>query len=346
MTFCLLPITKVVGENGFTLCFYRSVGLAKFKLTHRCLDSSYSSERATRNRIALTSPQSLICSSLLANNGKYLSSHGIVPPPVTWPPPAMEQSHILVSRPAHTTKCGSSRVLRGPSSTLLPGKAGFSAPSCSSLPPLPASSQLQVGCPTSLLRWPWHLPDASRCQSNWFIWPVSPRTIEPLSFLQQQKYQIITFATAAPDGLPTLCSAVSAHTSGRKPSLLQAASSPNDPTPSTKPRNTKQWCRGWDGPLTDQLGALHRHLVLIKIIFFLSVFLSRLKKRSERNLILEWFPNKFPFPQGQVFFTASSGNLQQFIKKRQLYLWPISCIIQMSSEVLESSLYLKCLEAL
>lgn len=41
------------------------------------------------------------------------------------------------------------------------------------------------------------------------------------------------------------------------------------------------------GSFTDELRALRRHLVLIKVIFFSSVFLSRLKKRFECNRILE-----------------------------------------------------------
>lgn len=145
-----------------------------------------------------------------------------------------------------------------------------------------------------------------------------------------------------------LPSAASAHSSSKKPKTIPllvgfvfCSSHAGD-----RARNTKYSCRGWDSSFMYELrAALCRHLVLIKIIFFLSVFLSRLKKRFEHNRILEWVPNKFPFPKGQVFSKASSGNLQQFIKKRQLYLWPISCIIWMSSEVLESSLFLKCLEA-
>lgn len=58
--------------------------------------------------------------------------------------------------------------------------------------------------------------------------------------------------------------------------------------PFDRAKTTKYGCQGRDTSFADELGAaLRRHLVLIKIIFFLSVFLPRLKKRFEHNRTLE-----------------------------------------------------------
>lgn len=232
---------------------------------------------------------------------------------------------------------------------------------CSPLPfscpclPLPPSPRATSHTPPPLLHpissSPLTLvsPDVSIGQSNWFIWPTPP--ISAAAKMPNRHIFPESSQTLPPTRAPSLAPALSHFGTLVWQKTIPPPVGFVSCWPRTRPfdraKTAKYCCRGWGSSFTDELrAALPRHLVLIKIIFFLSVFLSRLKKRFERNRILEWVPNKFPFPKGQVFSKASSGNLQQFIKKRQLYLWPISCIIWMSSEVLESSLFLKCLEAL